>query len=239
MRAQNEPPETTVRLVRGEIDGEPTDVPGVFRVERVDAPRSQRAASGRRAAARRSPGSRSAPAKESARSTSARRRVARRRSWRGEVVAVEKHPGRARELEENVARLGADERPRRLCRCARRCQPSSTGFDRALVDAPCSGLGVLNQRPDLRWRAEPLPGAPARAPARGRRASQARRHDRLLRVHDERRRERSDRRRLWPRRRRPGRRVAGLSATPSGPSSCSRYRTSTAPAGFFIARLKT
>ena len=32
-----------------------------------------------------------------------------------------------------------------------------TGFDRALVDAPCSGLGVLNQRPDLRWRAEPLP----------------------------------------------------------------------------------
>ena len=30
-------------------------------------------------------------------------------------------------------------------------------FDRALVDAPCSGLGVLNRRPDLRWRAEPLP----------------------------------------------------------------------------------
>jgi 16S rRNA (cytosine967-C5)-methyltransferase len=25
------------------------------------------------------------------------------------------------------------------------------------VDAPCSGLGVLNARPDLRWRAEPLP----------------------------------------------------------------------------------
>jgi 16S rRNA (cytosine967-C5)-methyltransferase len=25
------------------------------------------------------------------------------------------------------------------------------------VDAPCSGLGVLNSRPDLRWRAEPLP----------------------------------------------------------------------------------
>jgi 16S rRNA (cytosine967-C5)-methyltransferase len=39
-----------------------------------------------------------------------------------------------------------------------RALPSElTGFDRALVDAPCSGLGVLNQRPDLRWRAEPLP----------------------------------------------------------------------------------
>ncbi len=32
-----------------------------------------------------------------------------------------------------------------------------TGFDRALVDAPCSGLGVLAARPDLRWRSEPLP----------------------------------------------------------------------------------
>jgi 16S rRNA (cytosine967-C5)-methyltransferase len=35
--------------------------------------------------------------------------------------------------------------------------PELVGFDRALVDAPCSGLGVLAQRPDLRWRAQPLP----------------------------------------------------------------------------------
>jgi len=35
--------------------------------------------------------------------------------------------------------------------------PELAGFDRALVDAPCSGLGVLAQRPDLRWRASPLP----------------------------------------------------------------------------------
>jgi 16S rRNA (cytosine967-C5)-methyltransferase len=26
-----------------------------------------------------------------------------------------------------------------------------------LVDAPCSGLGVLAARPDLRWRSRPLP----------------------------------------------------------------------------------
>src|SRR2546426_779683 len=36
MRAQNEPQETVVRLVRGEIDGEPTDIPGAYRVARVD-----------------------------------------------------------------------------------------------------------------------------------------------------------------------------------------------------------
>jgi 16S rRNA (cytosine967-C5)-methyltransferase len=32
-----------------------------------------------------------------------------------------------------------------------------TAFDRVLLDAPCSGLGVLAARPDLRWRAQPLP----------------------------------------------------------------------------------
>ena len=36
MRAQNEPPETVVRVVRGEVEGEPTDVPGAVRVARVD-----------------------------------------------------------------------------------------------------------------------------------------------------------------------------------------------------------
>jgi 16S rRNA (cytosine967-C5)-methyltransferase len=39
--------------------------------------------------------------------------------------------------------------------------PLRTGVaDRVLVDAPCSGLGTLRRRPDLRWRIES--GAPAR-----------------------------------------------------------------------------
>jgi 16S rRNA (cytosine967-C5)-methyltransferase len=67
------------------------------------------------------------------------------------VTAVELHAGRARELEANVE--GRDVRVvhgdvREL---------DESGFDRALVDAPCSGLGVLARRPDLRWRAKPLP----------------------------------------------------------------------------------
>jgi 16S rRNA (cytosine967-C5)-methyltransferase len=73
-----------------------------------------------------------------------------------EVVAVEKHRGRARELEENAARMGADN-VSVVCADALDLPGELTGFDRVLVDAPCSGLGVLNSRPDLRWRAEPLP----------------------------------------------------------------------------------
>jgi 16S rRNA (cytosine967-C5)-methyltransferase len=73
-----------------------------------------------------------------------------------EVVAVEKHPGRARELEANAARLGATN-VSVLCADALELPPELGGFDRVLVDAPCSGLGVLNSRPDLRWRARPLP----------------------------------------------------------------------------------
>jgi 16S rRNA (cytosine967-C5)-methyltransferase len=72
------------------------------------------------------------------------------------VVAVEKHPGRARELEENAKCLGAKNLSV-LCADALELPVEISGFDRVLVDAPCSGLGVLNSRPDLRWRAQPLP----------------------------------------------------------------------------------
>jgi 16S rRNA (cytosine967-C5)-methyltransferase len=72
-----------------------------------------------------------------------------------EVVAVERHAGRARELEENARRLGVELTVANEDALA---LPGGLGqFDRALVDAPCSGLGVLNSRPDLRWRSEPLP----------------------------------------------------------------------------------
>ena len=74
----------------------------------------------------------------------------------GEVVAVEVNAARARELEENVARLGATN-VRVVCADGRALPEELTGFDRALVDAPCSGLGVLAARPDLRWRSQPLP----------------------------------------------------------------------------------
>ncbi|TMK26424.1 MAG: hypothetical protein E6G64_14610 [Actinobacteria bacterium] len=118
MRAQNEPAETVVRLVRGDPPGEPTDIQRTLDLCAAPGGKATQLA--------------------------------------GEVVAVELHEARARELEENIRLLGADNVT--VVHADARALPSTLiGFDHVLVDAPCSGLGVLAARPDLRWRAQPLP----------------------------------------------------------------------------------
>ena len=72
---------------------------------------------------------------------------------RGEVVAVESHPGRAKALAGNARRLGADHIVRVLVQDA--AEPAGGSFDRVLLDPPCSDLGTLQARPDVRWRKDP------------------------------------------------------------------------------------
>jgi 16S rRNA (cytosine967-C5)-methyltransferase len=148
MRAQNEPPETAVRTQEGPKVVE--RIPDEWLAQGLAWPQSRGsqlagAAVGVRPGERvldlcAAPGGKATQLAQTA----------------SEVVAVEKHAGRARELEENAKRLGATN-VRVLHGDALDLPESVSGFDRVLVDAPCSGLGVLNYRPDLRWRAEPLP----------------------------------------------------------------------------------
>jgi 16S rRNA (cytosine967-C5)-methyltransferase len=70
----------------------------------------------------------------------------------GEVVAVERNPKRAEALRRTCAQMGADGVTVQV-QDARR--PPEGQFDRVLVDPPCSGLGTLQSRPDIRWRASP------------------------------------------------------------------------------------
>jgi 16S rRNA (cytosine967-C5)-methyltransferase len=160
MRAQNEAPERVVRINRrksGDVVGRPDpDLPDALHVERVDEealaagliwPQSRGSQLAGLVVGSR-PGERTLDlcAAPGGKAT----------QLEGEVVAVELHPGRARELEENCRLLGADN-VTVVNADATKLPAELTGFDRVLVDAPCSGLGVLAARPDLRWRAQPLP----------------------------------------------------------------------------------
>ncbi len=143
MRAQNEPPALEVRAA--EPVGEATDVPGAYVVERVD-PERMRPMSRASQLAALVVGSQEGERILDACAAPGGKTL----MLRGEVTAVEVHPGRAqalaRSMPPNVHVVNADAR-----------SVDAYGFDRALVDAPCSGLGVLARRPDLRWRARPLP----------------------------------------------------------------------------------
>ncbi len=158
MRAMNEPLETVVRLVAGEppAGAEPTDVPGAFRVERVD---NLAVAEGRIW-----PQSRGSQLAALCVGSQDRERVldlcaapgGKTGALRGDVTAVEVDPHRASELRANLATMGRTDVT--VVEADGTALPAELdAYDRVLVDAPCSGLGVLAQRPDLRWRATPLP----------------------------------------------------------------------------------
>ncbi len=87
----------------------------------------------------------------------------------GELTAVELHPGRARSLSETCELMGA--RNVRVLNTDARSLSAAGQFDRVLVDPPCSGLGTLQSRPDLRWQ-----------PGRAQRGELAQRQTELLRV---------------------------------------------------------
>ncbi|MEA2309789.1 MAG: rRNA (cytosine967-C5)-methyltransferase [Thermoleophilaceae bacterium] len=71
----------------------------------------------------------------------------------GAVVAVEANAARARELEVNARRLRAGAVA--VHHADARTVIEHQGFDRVLLDAPCSDLGTLQSRPDARWRKGP------------------------------------------------------------------------------------
>jgi 16S rRNA (cytosine967-C5)-methyltransferase len=77
---------------------------------------------------------------------------------RGEVVAVERNRSRAAALARTARRLRARNIHVEVGDAAVP-RPGGRGFDRVLVDPPCSGLGTLQARADLRWRATPAAAA--------------------------------------------------------------------------------
>jgi len=80
-----------------------------------------------------------------------------------EVVAVDIDAQRAQRIRDNLARLGltADVR---VGDAADTRVIGESRYDRILLDAPCSGTGVIRRHPDIKWLRRPreLPGLAAR-----------------------------------------------------------------------------
>ncbi|MDR7543315.1 MAG: 16S rRNA (cytosine(967)-C(5))-methyltransferase RsmB [Armatimonadota bacterium] len=73
----------------------------------------------------------------------------------GRLIACDVHPAKLRALAERAARMGAE------CVEAHHMDAREIGgrwpgrADAVLVDAPCSGLGTIRRRPELKWRGAP------------------------------------------------------------------------------------
>ena len=79
--------------------------------------------------------------------------TAARMGDRGEVISVELDPARAGEVAAQARRLGL--RSVTVIEADAAEIEMAPGFDRVLLDAPCSDLGALASRPDARWRKSP------------------------------------------------------------------------------------
>ena len=67
------------------------------------------------------------------------------------VTAVELNERRAELVRQNTRGLPVEV----ICADGREAPLQAGGFDRVLVDAPCTGLGALRRRPEARWRRTP------------------------------------------------------------------------------------
>jgi 16S rRNA (cytosine967-C5)-methyltransferase len=72
----------------------------------------------------------------------------------GNIFACDRAPSRLKRLQENAQRLNLHSI--QICTGDSRDFPQfKNTSDRVLLDAPCSGLGTLHRRPDIRWRVTP------------------------------------------------------------------------------------
>ncbi len=70
----------------------------------------------------------------------------------GEIVAIDRYDARMQILKNNLDRLGVSN----VIPVVENANDYSDdeGFDKILLDAPCSGLGTLTKKPDIKWKKE-------------------------------------------------------------------------------------
>ncbi|MBU2527271.1 MAG: methyltransferase domain-containing protein [Bacteroidetes bacterium] len=74
---------------------------------------------------------------------------------KGQVIALDIYENKLHELKRRAKRAGAHNIETRLIDSNKVIKKLDQKIDRLLIDAPCTGLGVLRRNPDAKWKLQP------------------------------------------------------------------------------------
>lgn len=74
---------------------------------------------------------------------------------KGQIIALDIYANKLKELKRRAKRAGAHNIQTRCIESSKRLKKLKESADRVLIDAPCSGLGVLKRNPDAKWKLQP------------------------------------------------------------------------------------
>ncbi|WP_430409056.1 RsmB/NOP family class I SAM-dependent RNA methyltransferase [Kordia sp.] len=74
---------------------------------------------------------------------------------KGNLISLDIYEGKLRELKRRARRNGAHNIETRVIDSTKVIKKLYDKADRVLIDAPCSGLGVLRRNPDAKWKTQP------------------------------------------------------------------------------------
>ena len=71
---------------------------------------------------------------------------------RGEIVSCDIHPHKIQLIEKGAERLGISVITAREQDATQSCPEWESSMDAVIADVPCSGLGVIRKKPDIRYK---------------------------------------------------------------------------------------
>jgi 16S rRNA (cytosine967-C5)-methyltransferase len=74
---------------------------------------------------------------------------------KGQIIATDIYQSKLNELKRRTRRAGAHNIETRLLESTKTIKKLDGKIDGLLIDAPCSGLGVLRRNPDAKWKLQP------------------------------------------------------------------------------------
>jgi len=74
---------------------------------------------------------------------------------KGQIISMDIYAGKLKELKRRAKRAGAHNITTKHIESTKTIKKLHNSADRVLIDAPCSGIGVLKRNPDAKWKLQP------------------------------------------------------------------------------------